>query len=76
MITRQNEHRKVIIEVNEIVEYIYIYILNALPVIYNNKKRLHNLIIHNNISTYIQVHMLFYEANPVPDSPTNKFLLI
>ena len=26
MITRQNEHRKVIIEVNEIVEYIYIYI--------------------------------------------------
>ena len=26
MITRQNEHRKVIIEVNEIVDYIYIYI--------------------------------------------------
>ena len=71
LITTKTDYRKAVIEVNEMIKYVYPDRETKTP-----RERQQAPIIHTNVSTYAQTLMHFHEANPVPNSMSNKRLKI
>ena len=71
LITTKTDYRKAVIEVNEMIKYVYPDRETKRP-----RERQQAPIIHTNVSTYAQTLMNFHEANPVPNSMSNKRLKI
>ena len=71
LITTKTDYRKAVIEVNEMIKYVYPDRETK-----SSRERQQTPIIHTNVSTYAQTLMNFHEANPVPNSMSNKRLKI
>ena len=62
---------KAVIEVNEMIKYVYLDRETKTP-----RERQQAPILYTNVSTYAQTLMIFHEANPVPNTMSNKRLKI
>ena len=71
-ITTKSDYRKALIEVNNMIKYIYPDRVIIDSNTYNQRNNIP--IIHTNIFTYAQVLMNFYESNPVPTQASQKRL--
>ena len=70
-ITTKTDYRKAVVEVNEIIKYIYPDRETT-----TQRERQQAYIMHTNISTYTQTLMNFHEASPVPTNSSNKKIKI
>ena len=70
-ITTKTNYRKGVVEVNEMIKYVYPDRETT-----TQRARPQVPIMHTNVSTYAQTLMSFHEANPVPTKSSNKRLNI
>ena len=70
-ITTKTDYRKAVVEVNEMIKYVYLDRETT-----TQRGRQQAPIMHTNVSTYAQTLMNFDEANPVPTNSSNKRLKI